>query len=73
MYISIIQETMASFSLDILEQALADTRGSGVSFESQAKKWENEEQGECRLKRSSMRILVQFLNCFEFNFSERSC
>lgn len=38
---------MAGFNLDILEQALADTRGSGVSFESQAKKWENEEQGEC--------------------------
>lgn len=38
---------MADFNLDILEQALADTRGSGVSFESQAKKWENEEQGEC--------------------------
>lgn len=37
---------MAGFNLDILEEALADTRGSGVSFESQAKKWENEEQGE---------------------------
>lgn len=37
---------MAGFNLDVLEQALDDTRGSGVSFESQAKKWENEEQGE---------------------------
>lgn len=36
---------MDGFNLDNLEQALADTRGSGVSFESQAKKWENEEQG----------------------------
>lgn len=37
---------MAGFNLDVLEAALADTRGSGVSFESQAKKWENEDQGE---------------------------
>lgn len=36
---------MASFSFDVLEQALTETRGNGVSFESQAKKWESEEQG----------------------------
>lgn len=36
---------MAGFDFVGLEQALADTRGSGVSFESQAKKWENEEEG----------------------------
>lgn len=34
-----------SFKFDNISQALADAKGSGVSFESQAKKWENEEQG----------------------------
>lgn len=41
---------MAGFNLDVLEQALDDTRGSGVSFESQAKKWETEEQGQFQLE-----------------------
>lgn len=36
---------MAGFNFGSLEEALAETRGSGVSFESQAKKWESEEQG----------------------------
>lgn len=48
---------MANFNLDILNKALADTQDDdGVSFESQAKKWENEEQGECD------EILVTFGN-----------
>lgn len=36
---------MAGFNFGGFEQALAETRGSGVSFESQAKKWETEEEG----------------------------
>lgn len=36
---------MAGFNLGLISQALADTKGSGVSFESQAKKWETEDQG----------------------------
>lgn len=51
---------MAGFNLNILEQALADTRGSGVSFESQAKKWENEEQGECVAKFNRIRFGLHF-------------
>lgn len=40
---------MAGFNFGGLEQALADTQGSGVSFESQAKKWETEEEGLCEI------------------------
>lgn len=36
---------MSGFNFGGLEEALAEARGSGVSFESQAKKWETEEQG----------------------------
>lgn len=37
---------MAGFSFGGLSAALEETKGSGVSFESQAKKWENEEEGK---------------------------
>lgn len=40
---------MAGFNFGILSEALEETKGSGVSFESQAKKWENEEQGSISL------------------------
>lgn len=36
---------MAGFNFGVLSAALAETKGSGVSFESQAKKWETEENG----------------------------
>lgn len=36
---------MAGFNFGSIASALADTKGSGVSFESQANKWETEEQG----------------------------
>lgn len=36
---------MSGFNFGGFQQALADTRGSGVSFESQANKWETEEEG----------------------------
>lgn len=36
---------MAGFNFGGLEEALVETRGNGVSFESQAKKWETEEEG----------------------------
>lgn len=36
---------MTNFNFGSFEEALAEARGSGVSFESQAKKWETEEQG----------------------------
>lgn len=52
---------MASFSFGGLEQALADTRGSGVSFESQAKKWETEDQG-------AFDFSEHLFRCFRFSF-----
>lgn len=48
---------MAGFNLDILEQALDDTRGSGVSFESQAKKWESAELGEFHFRMQKISIM----------------
>lgn len=36
---------MAGFSFGVLSAALDETKGSGVSFESQAQKWETEENG----------------------------
>lgn len=36
---------MAGFNFGVLSAVLAETKGSGVSFESQAKKWETEENG----------------------------
>lgn len=36
---------MAGFDFSFLSNALDDTKGSGISFESQAKKWETEDQG----------------------------
>lgn len=50
-----------SFGLGSLEAALAETRGSGVSFESQAKKWETEEQGSYQQSK-------QFFSPFNHSF-----
>lgn len=36
---------MAGFDFAGLSNALSETKGSGVSFESQAKKWETEAEG----------------------------
>lgn len=37
---------MAGFDFSVLSNALDDAKGSGISFVSQAKKWETEQQGE---------------------------
>lgn len=36
---------MSGFTFNSVMEALSDAQGSGVSFESQAKKWESEEEG----------------------------
>lgn len=54
---------MAKFNFGGLEQALSETRGSGVSFESQAKKWETEEEGLYTLER--------ILFCFFFPMTKK--
>lgn len=41
---------MAGFNFGGFEEALAETRGNGVSFESQAKKWETENEGLFKIK-----------------------
>lgn len=39
---------MAGFQFSFLSNALNEVQGTGVSFQSQAKKWETEEQGNFR-------------------------
>ncbi|XP_055299065.1 ran GTPase-activating protein isoform X2 [Sitodiplosis mosellana] len=53
---------MAGFNFGGLEQALADTRGSGVSFESQAKKWESEEEAKDLIEAINNCKVLSYLN-----------
>lgn len=39
---------MAGFQFNFLSNALNEVQGTGVSFASQAKKWETEDQGKIR-------------------------
>lgn len=55
---------MAGFNFGGLEQALADTQGSGVSFESQAKKWETEEEGLCEISYFCIEIFSEHEKIF---------
>lgn len=61
---------MAGFNFGGFEEALAETRGNGVSFESQAKKWETENEGLIKIKYLEL-ICLYFKNNFIVNLQQK--